>query len=246
MYLVGASLVNPFLLFWLPLFVAMVWYCFRHARHSLSHGLGAIGLGSAACVGNAVLQPDSWAFGAIVGLMSAAGWYGATRILDRHRGLVRVWSGGPRSMVRLVGIGLVVGLVLGVVNLFLPGDAGVALGLPSLPDTARAVAGALRPGIWEEVAFHFFPLAWWIAVRGAVPGTRWGTVGLYTWLVLPHAAMHFSDSVTVDPVGAVVGTLGLGVVFGLPLVWLNVRRGVVAAVVAHWAVDALRFALGYW
>ncbi|MEV7974243.1 hypothetical protein [Cellulomonas sp. NPDC089187] len=238
----GSGVMAMYWIIAVPMLGGMLWHAFHQVRHSAFHALVGVTLGIAVAVGNLNAATGSAPERAVgFGVLSGLGWYAATRILEQHPGLLPGWDGGPRTLRRLMMIGLGFGVVLGAVNLVLPVLGGSTLVVTDVP---RAVISALEPAIHEEVVFHFFPLAWWVAWRGSLPTSRWGRLGLYAFLVVPHDLLHFPDMITTDPMNAMFGALYTSLLFGVPLVYLNRRRGVQAAMTTHWTIDAVRFGVG--
>lgn len=151
---------------------------------------------------------------------------------DGSPGLLR------RPALRSVVIGVVVGLVFGAVNL-----ATAGAGNPWDPALRwPAFLVVLSPAILEETVARGAFLAVAVAALRGAPRTR--SARLVTWLlmIVPHAIVHTVPLWQQGRFGdAVVTTVFLGVLFGLPFAILQRRRDLLSASVAHGLVDLVRF-----
>lgn len=207
------------------LFVAMfalagVWAWVRGAR---PHPLAGIPIAVAALV-VALSSPRIAVWTLVAGLAAAC--------LFALREEQVPWVRG--KLVPALAPAVLIGVVWALVNVALIRFQGWTEGDMTWWESIR---DALRAGLSEEIGTRL-PLfaACMVAAPNAV-SERWGRMLLYLVLIVPHASMHY----VYEPSMMLMGTVVLGTVFGMPLCWLMVRRGVVAAVVAHTIIDLVRF-----
>lgn len=173
--------------------------------------------------------------GPLFGAWTFLGGAGAVLLL-RSRGLGLSWWVRRRWWVTALAVAAAGGVLAGI-NVASARASGVA---PEVGGPVLGLLGTARAGLSEEIGMRLFLLACALVVLGRRPSTRGQEVLTYLVLVVPHAAMHFQSFE-----GLVAGTIALAAVFGMPLAWLMKRFGVLAAVVAHTLIDAVRFlALG--
>jgi len=145
----------------------------------------------------------------------------------------------PATKSFVLGVGI--GVVLGVVNLFLSeAPKGFA-------PTVDALVLSLNPGVSEEIIFRLFMFAFSVYLLGGKIKSRRESLWIYVLMIVPHVLLHFPDQYFVDG----VLTLDLGVViisplvasllFGLPMTLAMVKRDLTAAMLIHTIVDYLRF-----
>ena len=166
-------------------------------------------------------------------------------------GLVVMRWGGPvqvrlraiewRRALRSLAFGAVVGVPLAVLNVFansLTQGRGVVWQSP-----LAAALDALQPGIAEEVIYRFAFLGLlWLVLRRAWPRQApWLAGGL---AILVHSYSHYSDLFVAQPLTALAMGAALGLIWGLPMTVLALRRDLESAIGFHWIQDALRFLAG--
>lgn len=148
------------------------------------------------------------------------------------------WPKLGRSLV----IGLVAGAPLAVVNVFaLQLTQGRSI---DWQNPLAALLDALQPGILEEVIYRFAFLGLlWLALRKPLPDQAVWLSGLLALLV--HNFMHFDGLFLQAPLVALGMGLAMAVLWGLPLTYLALRRGLESAIAFHWTQDAARFLAGF-
>ena len=111
-------------------------------------------------------------------------------------------------------------------------------------DPLMAAFRALQPGIVEEVAYRYALLGMiWFVMHKAWPERAVLIAGLLSLLV--HNYAHF-DALLRDNLGfALAYGAVVGLVWGLPMTLLAVRRDLESAAAFHWVQDFLRFAGGF-
>lgn len=147
-----------------------------------------------------------------------------------------------RPIIYTLFLGGGVGLILGLLNLFLSGSQNLAFA-PSF----FAFIVALNPGISEEIIYRLFIYALTIYIMGRRPNTHQELIWLYLLMIVPHVFMHFPDRYFVNGVlhldlGTIlVGPAILSLLFGLPMTLLMVRWDLASAIITHTLVDFIRF-----
>ena len=103
---------------------------------------------------------------------------------------------------------------------------------------------ALQPALVEEVVFRFALLGLlWLLLRPSQPQRAGWLAGLLALLV--HNFMHFDDLFVQNPLLALGMGLVMGIIWGLPLTLLALRRDLESAIAFHWMQDAARFLAGF-
>lgn len=166
----------------------------------------------------------------ILGVWALVGGLAAAALL-RAGGWHMPWlSWGRRAPSRGLLIGVATGLVLGLINLSLPGASPRG-------GTLHGLSDALRAGICEELGMRACLLAASLFLLKRWPSTRKSWFLVFLIVIVPHASMHFVGA----PMGDLLtGTIVLGLLFGLPLSVVLIRYGVIPAIVCHALIDALR------
>lgn len=227
------------------------------ANWRLVQGLdGAIALGTGTLVGvtmyfSTLFTPyDFW--GVISGNLGQALVRGGCTALAMGSGLIIMRLGGP-VQVRLVrgeygkvllslGLGLITGLPLAVLNVFaLQLTQGRAIVWQSLP---AALMDALQPAVVEEIIYRFAFLGLlWMVLKRSMPRQAVWLASILALLV--HNFMHFDDLWLQAPLTALGMGLVMALVWGLPPTLLALRRDLESAVAFHWIQDAARFWAGF-
>ena len=141
-----------------------------------------------------------------------------------------------KSVTGSIGIGLAVGIVWGVVNLFLSGEER------NLHITPSAFLVALNPGVYEEIAFRaFFFAACLYFLRGGIHSKRQNFT-LWFMMTIPHVLIHTPDMFLEQGLAAGLGSiLVLTALFGVPFAFLQRKRDITSAMIAHGVVMVIRF-----
>ncbi len=131
------------------------------------------------------------------------------------------------NYIKSIGLGVILGLVLGYINIKL---AGISNNPVLTPD---AIAMALYAGIWEEVGIRFILYALAIYILKGEAKTKYEKFLIYTIMVAPHVLAH--------------GIMGLDsfvcliLLFGLPMSILQRKVDLTSAIIEHTLVDLIRF-----
>lgn len=147
-----------------------------------------------------------------------------------------------RPLFTTISLGLGVGIVLGIINLFFLASQPFDFTSPFV-----ALLVSLNPGISEEIMFRLFIYAGSVYLLGGRIKGRKEKVWVYILMIIPHVLLHFPDPFFVDgalyiDVGALlISPLILSLLFGLPMALLLKKRDLTAAMITHTVVDFIRF-----
>jgi len=167
-------------------------------------------------------------------------------------GLVIMRQGGPVQVLAVTGewrklgrnllLALAVGTPLALVNVFV---LQMSQGQPiDWQNPLAALRDALQPAIVEEVVYRFAFLGLlWLALRKSLPNRAAWLSALLAMLV--HTYMHYDELFVQAPLVALGMGLAVLVLWGLPLTYLILRRGLEPAVAFHWIQDVARFVSGF-
>ena len=167
-------------------------------------------------------------------------------------GLVIMRQGGPVQVLAATGewrklwrnllLALAIGIPLAVVNVFV---LQMSQGQPiDWQNPLAAIRDALQPAIVEEVVYRFaFLSLLWLALRRSLPNRAAWLSALLAMLV--HNYMHYDELFVQAPLVALGMGLAVLVLWGLPLTYLILRRGLEPAVAFHWIQDVARFVSGF-
>ena len=139
------------------------------------------------------------------------------------------------SYVKTLGIILLCGGTLALINLGLGRLSGAELMAQS---PIQALINSLQPGIWEEVGFRLIFLAFVVQLLKGLPSSRMETVLTYLLMTFPHAVAHFPPG---QLVSAIVWSVLMSLIFGLPLAFLLKKVDLTTAVGSHILIDWVRF-----
>lgn len=142
-----------------------------------------------------------------------------------------------KAVLSSLFIGLIVGAILGTINLFLD-DQTLNFNL-----TITCFSTALSPAILEEVCYRLVVFACCLYfLNGEIRNkseNRW----CYFMMVVPHVLIHTPEIfVNYGFISGLISTILLSFIFGLPFAILQRKRDLASAMVAHGVVDIIRFA----
>jgi hypothetical protein len=165
-------------------------------------------------------------------------------VIMRRGGPVQILSakGEWRKLASSLVVGLATGAPLAVLNVF---ALQLTQGRPvDWQNPWAALLDALQPAMIEEVVYRFAFLGLlWLALSKPLPDQAPWAAGLLSMLV--HNFMHFDELFIQAPwVALGMGTL-MTLIWGLPLTYLALRRGLESAIAFHWIQDVARFVAGY-
>ncbi|HHU93385.1 MAG TPA: hypothetical protein GXZ20_09745 [Halanaerobiaceae bacterium] len=141
-----------------------------------------------------------------------------------------------RSISGSIIIGLLSGLILGVINLFLAQETLV------FKFNFSAFLIALSPAIYEEIALRAFVYAFCLYLLNGEINTKSEGFACYWMMIVPHAMIHTPDQfVHYDLVSGLFSIILLSLLFGLPFALLQKKRDISSAMIAHGVVMVIRF-----
>jgi hypothetical protein len=152
--------------------------------------------------------------------------------------LIRNESG--KSFMSSVVLGLAVGAFLGIINVVLNSYSGGAETNIRLDPQHFIVP--LNPGIYEEVVFRaFFFMVSLHFLKGSL-ATRGRRFTAWFMMVLPHVLVHTPNAFIENGIGGwLIYTVMLAGVFGLPFAFLQLKRDLASAMIAHITVMVIFF-----
>ncbi len=177
---------------------------------------------------------------------------GLSATLAMLGGLVIMRQGGPVQVLAATGewrklgrnllLALAIDTPLALVNVFV---LQMSQGQPiDWQNPLVAVRDALQPAIIEEVVYRFaFLSLLWLALRKSLPNKADWLSALVAMLV--HNYMHYDELFVQAPLVALGMGLAVLVLWGLPLTYLILRRGLEPAIAFHWIQDIARFVSGF-
>lgn len=165
------------------------------------------------------------------GFLGGWGLMRRTDLWQRGMGIPMLLAAGPRRALRAAGEGMALAVPFAAL--------GVALGTAATESWVRSwwqTLVALQPGIAEEAWARVFllPALMWVLLRGGSARAAWlgaVVVGVYWFLNLHN--LHTAT----DGIAALSSTLVAGTLFGLPLTYVWLRRGLEAAIGFHVVID---------
>ena len=150
---------------------------------------------------------------------------------------------GLRAAGRSLLFGALLGLPLAVLNVvYFAATSGPGQGWQLVLPQA---VGALRPAVLEEIVFRFFLINLSVAVVGDRLSPRNLMIGALALGIFPHAFFHGAGGLVTNPLGYIGFSLLTGLIFGLPMAYLQWRRDLETAIGFHWVIDFVRFWAGY-
>jgi hypothetical protein len=165
-------------------------------------------------------------------------------VIMRQGGPVQVWAatGEWRKLGRNLLLALAIGTPLAVVNVFV---LQMSQGQPiDWQNPLAALRDALQPAIMEEVVYRFaFLSLLWLVLRKSLPKQAPWLSALLAMLV--HNYMHYDELFVQAPFVALGMGLAVLVLWGLPLTYLVLRRGLEPAIAFHWIQDVAHFVSGF-
>lgn len=175
----------------------------------------------------------------VTGIFTFLAFISSMRVVETLDGGIVLFR---RPFLRGILFAGTIGVVLGVINLFLAGGQ-----ILEFQPSFYSLAVALNPGISEEIIFRLFIYALSLYLLGGRIKTRRETTWVYMLMILPHVLLHFPDTYFVDGVlfldlgSMLIDPTILGLLFGLPMTLLLVKRDLTSAMIVHTVVDFIRF-----
>lgn len=229
--LVANIISNPFILMVLATIIGLgLSIKLRKEIKDYDYFIAAIFAGLA-CLNQAIYQKNPfWIFVFASTYIGYLGGVGALRLYLHTNKLI---SNKP---LKSILIGLVVGLILGLINL---GLVKLGTGAESFDFSfnLQNFISALMPGIYEEVGLRYLFYGAGIYLLGGEVNDKKQNILLYILMIIPHLISH-------GGVGLMEG-LVLFVLFGLPMSLALRKIDLSTAIIIHTLVDFIRFAAGF-
>lgn len=141
-----------------------------------------------------------------------------------------------KSILITIGIGIIVGVVLGVINLFISGE------ILNFNIKLSYFLVALSPGIYEEIALRAFIYSLCIYVLKDEINTRFKRFTCYFMMTIPHVMIHTPEQfINQGVISGIMAMIILTILFGLPFAFLQRKRDITSAMIGHGLVDVIRF-----
>ena len=145
-------------------------------------------------------------------------------------------NNSAKSLVTSIAIGLAAGVILGSINLFLSGEE------LHLNITPSALIIALNPGIYEEIAFRAFMYAFTLYMMRGIINSKAQKFTLWFMMIIPHVLVHTPDVfINNGIISGMTYTILLIALFGFPLAFLQWKRDIISAMIAHGIVMVIWF-----
>lgn len=169
-------------------------------------------------------------------------------IISTHRSIIGedfVWVRHEKKsdIIKSVLVGILVGVIWGGLNyLLMKGSNEVEFG-----NVTKALLVALNPAVSEEITDRAIFYAFCIYLMRGIPAS--GKAGFTCWfmMIVPHVLPHILLTSEGGFLNALVNFIVLMVlysaIFGAVFAFLQRKRDVVSAMIAHGLVDAIRFTI---
>lgn len=146
--------------------------------------------------------------------------------------IIVVKSGSKMNITTTILLTVVVGVVLGIINLFF-----INMGMEKNPGFGLEwLSKAFRAGVTEEIIYRFLLFAICVHITKDKVLSKIENYLCYIIMSLPHALTHF----TIYNIN-VVSVIGLFLIFGLPFALLQRKHDLTTAMGSHFIVDFMRF-----
>jgi len=181
-------------------------------------------------------------FNPMVGICTIVTFMATSSIFAKSEDVISLFKNfTKRGVLKSIGIGVLVGSILGFINLFLNGSQQMSFSM-----NIKYFLISLNPGIFEEISFRLFMYAFCIYLLKGKISTNKEKVWCYIVMVIPHVLIHTPDmfyengSLYLNP-SIIVTVIILALLFGLPFALLQRKRDLYSAMIAHGLVDFIRF-----
>lgn len=141
-----------------------------------------------------------------------------------------------KSALISILIGIAVGVVWGIFNLLLSN------GELNLNITLSCFSTALSPAIYEEISYRAFIFAVCLYFLKGEIATKKEKLTCWFMMIIPHVMIHTPEMFITDGIASgIVGIFLLSLLFGLPFAFLQRKRDLTSAMIAHGVVMIIRF-----
>lgn len=161
----------------------------------------------------------------IITLVSSAAVFS---VMEKRGGFRLIRDEDRHSAICSIGIGVLTGAVLSVINIFISGET------VSFRFSLWNILLSLNPAIYEEMACRAIFMAFCVYAASGEKMSTADSFTMYFMMCVPHTIVHGYGAAE---------TLILCAVFGLPFALLQRKRDIASAMISHGIVDAVRFTL---
>lgn len=148
-----------------------------------------------------------------------------------------------RDVLVSIIIGIVSGILWGCINYFLMRGSNPAV----QTNVIKALITSLNPAILEEVAYRSVFFAFCLSMAGGELAGKFQRFTGWCMMIIPHILPHMRFSMTNSIIESVLSWLISLVlyiaVFGFVFAFLQKKRDVASAMIAHGTVDWIRFCI---
>lgn len=186
---------------------------------------------------------NNWLQAPIRGAYAAVAALGGLTIARRGGPVqMRLADGSWRQALLSLGAGVAVGVPLAILNAF--ANAWMQGRTFQWQSPVAAAMDALQPAVFEELLYRLaFLSLLWLALRRSRPQRQ--AVWLASLLsLLAFSYGHFSEEFITQPLATLAMGGAMGLLWGLPITVLALRRDLDSAAGFHWVQDFARFWVG--
>lgn len=185
------------------------------------------------------------AFVVVQGIILFLSCCASCSVFEKYREHALRWIKNEKKKDVFVSIliGIVCGILWGGINYLLMRGSNPVV----QTNVLKALIVSLNPAIFEEVAFRCLFFAFCLSMAGGELKGRFQRFTVWFMMIIPHILPHMLFSITNGMIESVLSwliVLGLYiVVFGLLFAFLQKKRDITSAMVAHGMVDWIRFCI---
>lgn len=175
--------------------------------------------------------------GFIITLLSSLAMFSTFEEFNYEK-LIFLNKSTQKSIYMTIFLGIGVGVILGVVNLLLMSMSNT----PNLHIKLSCFIVALSPAIYEEIVMRSLFYAFCIDLINGKIETKNQKLTCWFMMIIPHVIVHTPDTFIYGGVyeGSMVIVMYI-LVFALPLTFLQKKRDITSAMIAHGIIDCIRF-----
>lgn len=174
--------------------------------------------------------------GFLITTMAALAVFSTFEHYREHR--LHMLRHGKGGALKSIGWGLLVGVLWGVLNFFLM----LSNNELDFQVTLSRFLVSLNPAILEEIAMRTLFFAFCLSsLRGAIT-TRKQHFTCWFMMIVPHVLIHTPEAFILQGlIGGLISIMLYIVIFGFIFAFLQYKRDVTSAMIAHGTVDFIRF-----
>ncbi len=173
--------------------------------------------------------------GIIPGVATAVCFYSGCQIFRRYSQQNKFFDLGTKDTIKSLLLGALYAIPFAIFRNLAMGNIHYTGGIIS------ASLVALVPGIYEEVVFHFFLLAFVTYLfEGNIPQNKLALSLTYILAIVPHSLIRLPLILTQNPLEAVWEFTITSLLCGLPMLWLVKNKNLQTSIGFHWSIDFIR------